>query len=63
MIELVLTVCLSASPSECRLERMPFEGPMMACAIHGQQAAVEWLNTHPKWQLSRWRCGPPEVRI
>ncbi|WP_181704005.1 hypothetical protein [Chthonobacter albigriseus] len=61
MIELVLTVCLMASPNECRHQRMPFDGPLMACAMNGQIAAVEWLQTHPKWRLNRWRCGPPEI--
>lgn len=57
MIELVMTVCLMASPTDCRKERMPFEGPMMACAMAGQFAAADWLNAHPKWRLSRWQCG------
>ena len=59
MIELVMTVCLLASPGECRQERLPFEGPLLACATQGQVAALEWLQTPPKWQLTRWRCGPP----
>lgn len=61
MIELVLTVCLMTAPEECRQERMPFEGPLLACALQGQFAAVEWLATHPKWLLSRWKCGTPEI--
>ncbi|WP_181708046.1 hypothetical protein [Chthonobacter rhizosphaerae] len=62
MIELVLTVCLMTAPEECRQERMPFEGPLISCAMAGQFAAAEWLQTHPKWSLSRWRCGPQEIR-
>lgn len=62
MIELTLTVCLLAAPSDCRQERVPFEGSIFVCALQGQQAAQEWLASHPKWRLQRWRCGPPEVR-
>lgn len=57
MIELVMTVCLLTAPEDCRKERLPFEGPLMACAIQGQMAAADWLNSHPKWRLSRWACG------
>ena len=58
MIELVLTVCMLASPTDCRKERMPFDGGLMACASAGQIVAADWLKTHPKWALSRWSCGP-----
>jgi hypothetical protein len=62
MLDLVLTICLFAAPMECRKERMPWEGPMVSCAINGQFAASEWLNAHPKWRLARWRCRPAEIR-
>lgn len=62
MLDLVLTVCLAMAPMECRKERMPWDGSMMACAVLGQQAAVDWLSTHPKWRLARWRCGRTELR-
>lgn len=59
MLELVMTVCLMNAPAECRRERMPFDGPLMACAMGGQFAAADWLATHPKWRLERWHCGQP----
>jgi hypothetical protein len=58
VLELVMTVCLIAAPGECRKERIAFEGSLLACATAGQFAAAEWIATHPKWQLSRWTCGP-----
>ena len=58
MIELVMTVCLFAAPSDCRKERLAFEGSLMTCASSGQVAAAEWLGSHPKWRLARWSCGP-----
>lgn len=63
MLDLVLIVCLHAAPMECRKERMPFEGSSMACAILGQMAAAEYIESHPKWRLSRWQCRRPEIAI
>ena len=59
MIELVMTVCLLTAPTDCRKERIAAEGTMMQCMMAGQIAAAEWIATHPKWRLKRWRCGPP----
>lgn len=56
-VEIAFTFCLIAAPADCRIERQPFEGPLMACSLYGQVAAVEWLERHPKWRLTRYRCG------
>ena len=57
MVYLVLTLCLIASPSQCRDERPLLEGmSVRACVMQGQHVAEEWLEDHPKWMLSRWRC-------
>jgi hypothetical protein len=58
MIELVMTVCLIAAPSDCRKERIAFEGGFLACSRVGQMAAADWIATHPRWRLTRWSCGP-----
>ena len=29
---------------------------LMGCMVEGQQIAQDWLASHPKWTLSRWRC-------
>ncbi len=57
MISLILVVCLSATPDVCKEERPPIEitSPMV-CLIQGQQIASQWLEDHPKWRLSAWRC-------
>jgi hypothetical protein len=48
---------LSSTPDVCREERPPIDAVSpMACIIQGQQVAAEWLEEHPKWQLSGWRC-------
>jgi hypothetical protein len=39
-------------------EQRPFIPGMslMTCATQGQQFAEAWLEDHPKWKLSGWRC-------
>ena len=63
MIDLVLVVCLSGAPLECRRERLPFEGHVFACAVQGQQVAALWAESHPKWRIAGWSCGPSEFNI
>jgi hypothetical protein len=57
MITLVLIVCLSATPDICHEERplIDVENPM-ACMTQGQFVAAEWVEEHPKWTLTAWRC-------
>jgi len=63
LIELVILACLAGHPSDCRTERLPFEGPMTACALHGQFVVEAWVSAHPNWRPVRWRCGPAERAI
>ncbi|WP_181708243.1 hypothetical protein [Chthonobacter rhizosphaerae] len=56
-VEIAFTFCLLTAPADCRVETQPFDGPMMACALLGQQAARDWLESHPKWRMTKWRCG------
>jgi hypothetical protein len=58
MIDLVLFVCLLTAPDDCRKERIAFDGGLFACATAGQFAAAEWINSHPRWRVVRWSCGP-----
>ncbi|HYZ31872.1 MAG TPA: hypothetical protein VE684_06255 [Crenalkalicoccus sp.] len=59
MIELVLTVCLLATPASCRDERTDFAAnSLVACMTQGQFYAARWLAEHPAFSLSRWRCEP-----
>jgi hypothetical protein len=63
MIELVLIVCLAATPEACHEERPGFEGlSMISCVTQGQALAARWLADHPALTLSRWRCGPARAR-
>jgi hypothetical protein len=57
MVHLVLTFCMLAWQTHCTEERpLLHELSLGACMIQGQQVAQEWLESHPKWMLSRWRC-------
>ncbi len=64
MIELVLTVCLLASPDSCREERAESATPsLVSCMMQGQFYAVRWIEEHPAYRVSRWRCEPAGARI
>ncbi len=56
MILLVLLFCL-ANGTQC-VEKQDFQrfALPMACAIVAQQAAAEWIKTHPAYVLRETRC-------
>lgn len=56
MIQLVLIVCLAASPTSCKEERPNFDGSLLSCATQGQLLAAQWLAEHPAYTLNKWRC-------
>ena len=57
MATLVLTFCMMAWQAHCTEERpLLQEMSMTTCMLQGQQVAQDWLATHPKWMLTRWRC-------
>lgn len=33
------------------------------CATDAQTIAITWLNDHPKWMLTRWRCVAGNVGV
>jgi len=56
---LVFVACLIASPVECRQEQMPIEiesASPMACMMQAQPALAKWINSHPKYRISKWQC-------
>jgi hypothetical protein len=57
MEHLVLTFCMLAWQTHCTEERPLLQAlSLTSCMMQGQQIAQEWLDSHPKWMLSRWRC-------
>lgn len=60
MLLLVLTVCSLVSPDRCADTRLQLtDVSPMQCAIHGQEAAAQWLDGHPGVRVARWRCVDP----
>ena len=58
MIWLTIIVCL-ANGTACteKQDFQPFTMPM-SCAVAAQQAAAEWIRTHPTHVLREARCEP-----
>ncbi len=58
MIELVLIYCLNNTPDRCLERREALVEPvnMMSCTMRAQSVAQEYLEMHPTYRLSRFRC-------
>lgn len=60
MLELIVSVCLIGEPQSCRdvtLTMAEGQATPFQCMMYGQIEIANWLEAHPKWQLSRWTCG------
>jgi hypothetical protein len=63
MINLVMTVCLLATPANCREERPEIgDASFMSCVSQGQIYVVRWLAEHPAYDVRRWRCELSDAR-
>lgn len=62
-MELILSICLIASPGTCREEAVSMnieQTPISTqCVMGAMPVIAEWSETHPKWRVTRWRCGRP----
>lgn len=60
-MELILSICLVASPGVCREEALSVsveQGPAPTqCVMSAMPVIAEWSQTHPKWKVLKWRCG------
>ncbi|RWN98151.1 MAG: hypothetical protein E5Y10_23455 [Mesorhizobium sp.] len=58
-MQLLMSICLIAAPTQCRNERVivAYEpvGPVM-CMVTAQQSIARWQGTHPKWRVMKWKC-------
>ena len=61
MVDLILTVCLTANPSNCRLEHLYFEshGSLMQCMLLAPTEIAKWSEGHPRLKVKRWKCAFP----
>lgn len=62
MVDLVLTVCLTANPSQCRVEHLYFEshGSLFQCMLLAPPEIAKWTEQHPKHKVVRWKCNFPD---
>ena len=64
MIEIILTVCALAHPSQCEEQHLQYnwQGSPRSCAMGAQPYLAQWINEHPKWSIVRWHCEVPHTR-
>ena len=50
MIELIMTVCALAQPSQCEEQHLQYnwQGSVRQCAMNAQPYLAQWINEHPK---------------
>ncbi|MCP9233066.1 hypothetical protein NMG46_22935 [Mesorhizobium sp. LMG 17147] len=61
MVDLILTVCLSANPGNCRDEHLYFEsrGSLFQCMFLAPAEIAKWSQEHPRRRVVRWKCAFP----
>ena len=62
LVDLILTVCESAHPTECRVERLHFEnrGSLVQCMVLAPSEIAKWSQDHPALKVVRWQCAYPD---
>ena len=55
MVDLILTVCLSANPGDCRDEHLYFEsrGSLFQCMMLAPSEIAKWSQEHPALKVRR----------
>ncbi|MDX3924531.1 MAG: hypothetical protein QHC90_01815 [Shinella sp.] len=61
IIDLVLTICLTTAPTNCREERLHFEdkGNLLNCMFQAPSEIAKWSQEHPNLRVVKWRCSYP----
>jgi hypothetical protein len=61
VVDLVLTVCLLATPNDCSDVHLYFEsrGSLNHCMFLAPQHIAKWTEEHPKHRVVRWKCEYP----
>ena len=64
MIEIIVTVCALAQPSQCDEQHLQYawQGSLRQCTMGAQPYLAQWINEHPKWSIVRWRCEAANMR-
>lgn len=60
-IEIIFTVCALSQPTLCEEQHLQYSwnGSSTQCVMSAQPYIAQWINEHPKWQVTRWRCDYP----
>jgi hypothetical protein len=61
MIEIILTVCAVANPTNCEEKYLQFvfDGSINQCMMGAQPYIAEWIGKHPQWVATKWSCDYP----
>jgi hypothetical protein len=57
-IEIVFTVCMLSQPTFCKEQHLQYSwnGSLTQCIMSAPPFIAHWINEHPKWQVTGWRC-------
>ena len=57
MIELIFTACLRANIQHCEEKSLLYgDISTMNCLMGAQPELAKWIETHPHWTISKWKC-------
>lgn len=57
MIELLFLACLASAPDECQTRSLVFANvTQLECVIGAQPLLAKWVESHPQWEVSQWKC-------
>lgn len=57
MIELVFVACLANAPVRCQEQSLLYTDiTPMTCLMGAQPALAQWVETHPRYTVARWKC-------
>ncbi|SON54464.1 hypothetical protein HDIA_0923 [Hartmannibacter diazotrophicus] len=61
-IDIVLTVCMLANPSNCFEHRLQYQSvePIKQCVFDAQFYIAQYMGEHPELKLAKWGCAYPE---
>lgn len=64
MVEIVLSLCLIGNAKICKDVPLTFMEQHITphqCFLYGQAEIAKYLQSHPRWQVKKWKCGRPSV--
>ncbi|MCC0805949.1 hypothetical protein FPV16_06880 [Methylobacterium sp. W2] len=57
---LYFTACMANAPETCESKRLPLDVvDARGCIRVAQPQLARWIDTHPDYRITAWRCGSP----